>query len=136
MGKLACSVRAMTAARTFLRKMGIKINKSTVRGFQKAYIVERFSERLREKEDQTVDELHPKKKDRSLLLGKKLDIAVQEYILKFREYWCPVNTQLVIVAARGIVQAMDQTRLAEASGPATLTVGVKDTDTRQAIHLT
>ena len=86
-------------------------------------VVEQNSKRLREEEDQTVDELHPKKKDRSLLLGKKLDTAVQEFILRLREYGCPVNTQLVIAACcqRHKAQAMDRTRLVEAGGPAILT---------------
>ena len=43
------------------------------------YVAERSVKRLREEEDLSVNELQPKKKDRSLLLGKKLDNAVQEY---------------------------------------------------------
>ena len=76
---------------------------------------------MREEEDLNVNELHPKKKGRSLLLGKKLDNVVQEYILKLRERGCPINTHLIIAAARGIAQAMDRTRLAEYGGAATLT---------------
>ena len=55
-----------------------------------------------------------------MLLGKKLNNALQEYILKLRERGCPVNTHLVIAATRGITQAMDRTRLVEYGGPATL----------------
>ena len=72
-------------------------------------------------EDLSVNELQPKKKGRSLLLGKKLDNAVQEYILKLREHRCPINTHLTIAAARGITQVMDWIRLAEYGGSATLT---------------
>jgi len=39
-----------------------------------------------------------------------------------RDYGCPVNTTIVVAVARGIAKAMDQTRLAEYGGPATLTV--------------
>ena len=97
------------------------VNESTVREWKKAYIAERNAKRLREEEDLSVNELQPKKKGRSLVLGKKLDNAVQEYILKLRERGCPINTHLIIAAARGIAQAMDRTRLAEYGGSATLT---------------
>ena len=40
-----------------------------------------------------------------MFLGKRLDDAVQEYILKLREHGCPVNNELVVAAARGIAQA-------------------------------
>lgn len=120
MAKLACTIGATAAAKSFSRKLGVKINESAVRGFKKAYIAERNAKRLREEEDLSVNKLQPKKKGRSLLLGKKLDNAVQEYILKLRERGCPINTHLVITAARGIAQAMDRTRLVEYGGPATL----------------
>ena len=97
------------------------INKSTVRGCKIAYIAKRSTKRLREEDNLSVNELQPKKKGRSLLLGKKLDNAVQEYILKLRECGCPISTHLIIAATRGIAQAMDRTRLAEYGGPATLT---------------
>ena len=120
-GKLACSIGATAAAKSFSRKLGMTVNESTVREWKKAYIAERNAKRLREEEDLSVNELQPKKKGRSLLLGKKLDNAVQEYILKLRERGCPINTHLIIAAARGIAQAMDRTRLAEYGGSATLT---------------
>ena len=56
------------------------------------------------------------------MLGKTLNDAVQSYILKLRERGCPVNTEIVKAAAREIVQTMETTRLAEYSGPATLSV--------------
>ena len=74
---------------------------------QKAYIVERSAKRMRE--DLSVNELQPKKKGRSLLLGKKLDNAVQEYILKLRER----EYSFDYCCRRGIAQAMDRTRLVE-----------------------
>ena len=46
----------------------IVTNENTVRGCKKAYIAERSAKRLRE-EDLSVNELQPKKKGRSLLLG-------------------------------------------------------------------
>ena len=121
MGKLACSIGATAAAKSFSRKLGVKINESTVRGFKRAYLAERSAKRLRKEEDCSVNEIQPKKKGRSLLLGRKLDTAVQNYILKLREHGCPINAHLTVAAARGIVQAMDRTKLAEYGGSATLT---------------
>jgi len=46
-----------------------------------------------------------------LLLGKKIDSAVQEYILKLREYRCPVDAYLVVAAAEGITKAIEQNSL-------------------------
>ena len=51
----------------------------------------------------SANELQLKKKGRSLLLGKKLDNGVQEYILKLKECGWPSNTHLTIAAARDIV---------------------------------
>jgi len=55
-------------------------------------------------------------------LGKNLDVAVQEYVLKLREVGCPVNTDVTIAAAQGILQAMEASRLAKNGGPATLSL--------------
>ena len=122
MGKLVCTIGIMAAAKSFSRNLGVTVNESTVHGCKKAYIAERSAKRLREEEDLSVNKLQPKKKGRSLLLGKKLDDDVQEYILKLREHGYPISIHLIIAAARGIAQAMDRTRLAEYSGPATLTI--------------
>ena len=104
-GKLACSIEATAAARRISRNWfgGTSINESTVCGFKKAYLNELRSKRLREEEDLTVQELPLKKRGRPLLLGKKLDEAVQQYILKLREHGCPINTVIVLAVARGIV---------------------------------
>jgi len=48
---------------------------------------ERKGKRQRE-EDPTVTKLHPKKRGRKLLLGRKLDTAVQDYVrLKTEGVW-------------------------------------------------
>jgi len=41
-----------------------------------------------------------KKQGRPLLLGKNLDVAVQEYVLKLTEVGYPVNTDVTIAAAQ------------------------------------
>ena len=68
----------------------------------------------------TVEELPLKKRGRPLLLGKKLDEAVQQYIIKLREHGCLINTVIVLAIARGIVKSMERTQLAEYGGPTTL----------------
>ena len=89
---------------------------------KKAYLTKLHENRLREEDDLTILELLIKKKGRSLLLGKKLDEEVQEYVLKLRDYGCPINISIVINEARGLGEVIDRTRLAKYGGPATLTV--------------
>ena len=57
-----------------------------------------------------------------MLLGKRLDEAIQQYILKLREHGCRINTVIVLVVVRGIIKSMDRTRLSEYGGPTMLTV--------------
>ena len=49
----------------------------------------------------------PKKRSTKLWLGKKIDSTVQEYVLKLREYGCPVDAYLVVAVAEGITKAME-----------------------------
>ena len=72
MGRLACTIGATAAAKSFSRKFGVTINENTVHGCKKAYIAKQSAKRLREEEDLSVNELQPKKKGRSLFLGKSL----------------------------------------------------------------
>ena len=119
MGKATLQFGATAVARKYSVKLGT-VNESTMRGLKQAYVLE--GQRKRRREDlMTVMSLPHKKRGRPLLLGKTLD-AVQSYILKLRERGCPVNTEIVRAAARGIVQTMGTTRLAEYGGPSTLSV--------------
>ena len=122
MGKATAEIGATAAARKFSAKLGTSINESTMRGLKKAYELERQLKRRREEDELSVTRLPPKKRGRPLLLGKTLDAAVQDYIVKLRERGCPVNTEILRAAAKGLVRAMDATRLAEYGGPATLSV--------------
>ena len=121
-GKLACSIGATEAAKRFMQKFGFSVNESTITSIKKAYLTKRCEKRLREEEDLTISELSLKKKGRPLLLRRKLDEAVQEYVLKLRDHGCPINTSIVIAVAKGLGEVMDLTRLAKYGGPATLTV--------------
>ena len=86
------------------------------------YILENQWKRRREKDELAVISLQvpPKKRGRPVILGKTLDNPVQEYILKLRERGCAVSTEIIRAAAKGPVQAMDITSLAENGGSATL----------------
>ena len=53
---------------------------------------------------------------------EKLDEQAQEYILKLWEHGCAINTTVVIAAARGLGMIIDNTRLNEGGGLATLSV--------------
>ena len=122
LGKLAGMVGATEAAKRFTKKCGFSINESTVRAIKKAYLAKRHEKRLREEDDSAISELHIKKKGRPFLLERKLDDAVQEYLLKLRDHGCPINTSIVIAVTRGLEEVIDRTRLAKYGGPATLTV--------------
>ena len=53
---------------------------------------------------------------------EKVDEQAQEYILKLWEHGCAINTTVVIAAARGLGMIIDNTRLNEGGGLATLSV--------------
>ena len=57
-----------------------------------------------------------------MLLGKKIDEQIQEYILKLQEYGCAVNTTVVDAATRDLRRIIDYTHFNESGGPATLSV--------------
>ena len=104
MDKAILQFGAIAAARKYLVKLGTTINESTMRGLKQAYVLERQRKRCREDLAMVISLSH-KKRGRPLLLGKTLDDADhdQSYILKLRERGCPVNTELVRAAAKGIV---------------------------------
>ena len=58
-----------------------------------------------------IKKLPTKAQDRPLLLGEKLDQAVQEYINNLRKVGRSVNSVIVLAAANGIVAAKDRSLL-------------------------
>jgi len=121
MGKLTCRVGPTEAAKRFSSKLGLTINESTMRSIKEDYVNKRHQKRLLE-DDLMVSELPVRKRGRPLLLGKKLDEAVHEYILKLREHGCAINFTIVIAVARGLGTVLERTRLAKYGGPATLSI--------------
>ena len=97
-------------------------DESAVRSFKKSYEEERARKRTAG-DACIIDELPPKKHGRSVIVGERMDAAIQNYILRVREGNDPVNTVVVIAGARRLLLSMDKTKLAEFGGPATLSRG-------------
>ena len=70
---------------------------------------------------QIIKELPTKPQGRPLLLGKKLDQAVQDYINNLRKVGGSVNSLIVLAAANGIVAAKERSLLREHGGHLELT---------------
>ena len=68
-----------------------------------------------------IKKLPTKAQGRPLLLGEKLDQAVQEYINNLRKVGGSVNSVIVLAAANGIVAAKDRSLLCEHGGHLELT---------------
>ena len=66
--------------------------------------------------DGVLSSVHPKKRSKPLLFGKKIDAVVEEYILKLRECGSPVNSAVIQAVAEGVLLAMDRTSLAQYGG--------------------
>ncbi len=96
-----------------------QINESSVRNFKKTYIEERS--RIRAAGDySTIETLPSQKRGRPLIVGERVDAAIQEYVLEVRRNNGSVNTAVVCAGARGLLKSMDATMLAECGGPVTL----------------
>ncbi len=120
-GRHAVANEVMRAVRKYLKEYE-GINESTVRSFKRLYI-EEVSKKRRAGESQIVCKLPSKKRGRPVLLGKRLDDIVQEYILNVRAAGGTINIAIVIAGAQGLVKSVNRTMLAEYGGPATLTRG-------------
>ncbi len=100
--------------------MGESINECTIRGFKKVYDEELDFRRSRGGVTSPIKELHTCLKGRPVILGEKLDLMVQHYILAIRERGGTISTSVVVSAARGIVTSVQKTLLIEFGGPVEL----------------
>ncbi len=106
------------------RKQFQCLNESTVHRFKNNDCEEMARRRMETGQDNvTVKKLVLKKQGRPVILGKLLDETIQKYISSIRDADGVVNTPIVIAGARGIIQNMDRTMLAEYGGPASPTRG-------------
>ena len=55
-----------------------------------------------------------------MILGEKLDLMVQQYLLAIRARGGTIGTSVVLSAARGIVTSVHKKRLVEYGGPVEL----------------
>lgn len=105
------------ARRKFARQYDCDFKESTLRRFAKEYRDE--VRRRRSVNDLSrVCTLPVKKNGRPLLLGE-IDQVLQNYITQLR---APITTAVVRASARGLLLAMDRSRLQEFGGPATLSI--------------
>ena len=107
-GRYACKHGVKAASTYFSRKLGKKINKSSVHSMKVAYLE---SVRRKRRADEEIAELHPKKRGRPLLLGNQVDDQVQLYLKKLREQGGVVSASVVVAATRGILVSIDRTQL-------------------------
>ena len=108
------------AKRVFSRKLGISINKCTVRNFKKDYDEKISPKQASVGNCSPVKELHTNRQGRPVIMGEKLDLMVQKYILAIRERGGSIDTSVVIAAAKGIVKSVQRSQLVEHGGPAEL----------------
>ena len=69
----------------------------------------------------SLPEMPENKQGRPLLLGEDLESQVKQFILEMREHGSPVGTEVVVAAAKGIVEAKDPTLLIENGGTIDIT---------------
>ncbi len=97
-------------------------NESTVHSFRTLYR-EVMLKKRQAGESLVVRELPSKQRGRPVLIGKKLDDMVQDYILSVRVGGGMINTPIVIAGSQGIVKTIDRSMLVEYGGSATFTKG-------------
>ena len=114
-GKYAADHGVVAARRWYSAQGGTKLNESTIRVFKQKYLQE-----LSKKPDVPVQALYLRKRGRPVLLGRKMDVMVQEYVEKLRQNGGVISTDIVKSGARGILQSLDRTSLSEYGGHVTL----------------
>lgn len=114
-GKYACRHGARAASSHFSRKLGEKINKSTVHSIKLGYL-KCLNEKCADSSDDEIAELPHKKRGRHLLLGNKMDEQLQLYLKKVRQQGGIITASVAVAAARGIVMTVDRRQLAEFGG--------------------
>ena len=110
-GKYAVENRLTRAAKHFAALWKVDMNKSTARRLKTKYL-EKMEETMKVpdsdfEKDEAVATLPKCKQGRYLLLGKDLDIAVQEYLEIQRTVGTSINLMVAIAAAEGIISMRD-----------------------------
>ena len=84
--------------------------RSIGKAYREALLIRRKSGKAK---DGVLLSVHSKKRGKLLLLGKKVDAVVKEFILKLCECGLLINSAIVQAVAKGVSLAMDRTSLAQ-----------------------
>ena len=109
------------AVRYYEKKLERKVPKTTVRQFKNLYR-EDLKRKLSDATDGKVciDSIPKKLRGRPTLLPSELDSRVQVYVLSLRQAGFILNTWVVVVSQKGIVEANDHGLHMENGGTMTL----------------
>ena len=114
-GKYASLRGPAATVRHFSGICGHAVPESTVRKFRDIYRAELKAQSSLTSGPVTVSSLPCKPKGRPLLLGN-LDAVVKQYVLQLRAAGGVINADVVVAAARGIVESKDRSKLVEYGG--------------------
>ena len=114
-GKYASLHGPAAAVKHFMGMCGHAVPESTVRMFRYAYHAELKSQSSAHSGPVSVSSLPCKPKGRPLLVGN-LDNLVKQYIVQLRAAGGVINVDVVMAAARGIVESKNQSLLVEYGG--------------------
>ena len=113
-GKRAAENGIAASLRYYVRKYPeLALKETTVRRLKNLYRLQLITPSKSQSNSndsctlQELPALSRKKTGRSLLLGEELDTQVQEYIKDLRKAASPVNPQIVIAIAQGIILSKD-----------------------------
>ncbi len=115
-GKYATENGNIGAAKHFSKALDRKISESTVRRFKTNYLHAVAEARSTTAAEPIVNSLPTKVQGRPLLLGLKIDKAIQEYVEATRGAGGVINIAIVMAAAVGIVSSRNITALRSHGG--------------------
>lgn len=112
----------VTAALKHFKHTGefTELRESMVRGWKETYR-KQLTDRTGKRSAEPIEELPTKRRGRPLLLGEDIEEEVRGFLKAIRHSGGPVNTQVAIATAKGVVTAYDATLLTENGGHIDLT---------------
>ena len=115
-GKRAAEMGVTSTLRYFEKEFVDRpLKESTVRTWATNYKIE-LALRSKFGKDMEITKLESAKRGPPLLLGKELDVQVQEYVKSLTENGSVVNSAIVMAGAEGIVKSYDSNLLKENGG--------------------
>ncbi len=115
-GKRAAEMGVTSTLRFYQKEFADRpLKESTVRTWATKYKIE-MAQRSRFGKEMEIAKLESAKRGPPLLLGKELDMQVQEYVKNLRDNGGVVNSAIVIAGAEGIIKSHDSNLLKENGG--------------------